>query len=195
MHLAKFRDHWRTVVNIVSNAENCVITLPTLSFSRKAVHAVDFWLVLYTLCLYDSCVYLHSKRIWHMMKVDVCMLGLIFRLSEFDWICSWGFTRAQWWLFKVKEHFINFLFCLYQPTWHKYTYIIVCFEFFSSHIFKILWTERKEYVLLVALLFIVYTTWCQRGEIIDVEGPVRRQLRRCLELEALFAVEIVTESK
>jgi len=43
MHLAKFRDHWRTVVNIISNAENCVITLPTISFSRKTVHAVDFW--------------------------------------------------------------------------------------------------------------------------------------------------------
>jgi len=26
MHLAKFRDHWRTVVNIVSNVENCAIT-------------------------------------------------------------------------------------------------------------------------------------------------------------------------
>jgi len=88
MHLAKFRDSWRTVVNIVSNAENCVITLPTISFLRKAVHAVDFWLVMYKLCLYDSCVYLHSKRIWHMMEVDVCMLGLIFRLSEFDWLSS-----------------------------------------------------------------------------------------------------------
>jgi len=33
-----------------------------------------------------------------MLEVDVCILGLIFRLSEFDWLCSWGFTRAQWWL-------------------------------------------------------------------------------------------------
>jgi len=48
MHLAKFRDVWGTVVNIISNAENCVITLPTVSFSRKTVRAVDFWLVMYT---------------------------------------------------------------------------------------------------------------------------------------------------
>jgi len=48
MHLAKFRDHWRTVVNIISNAENCVIALPTISLSRKIVSAVDFWLVMHT---------------------------------------------------------------------------------------------------------------------------------------------------
>lgn len=54
------------------------------------------------------------------------ILGLIFRLSEFDWLCSWGFTRAHWWLLKVKEHFINFLFCLYQRALHKYTYIHTC---------------------------------------------------------------------
>lgn len=55
------------------------------------------------------------------------ILGLIFRLSEFDWLCSWGFTRAQWWLLKVKEHFINFLFCLYQRALHKYTYVHTLF--------------------------------------------------------------------
>lgn len=46
MHLAKFRDHWRTFVNIISNAENCVITLPSIRFSRKAVYTVDFLLVM-----------------------------------------------------------------------------------------------------------------------------------------------------
>lgn len=42
IHLAKNRNHWRAVVNIVYNAENFVITLATIIFSRKTVHGVDF---------------------------------------------------------------------------------------------------------------------------------------------------------
>jgi hypothetical protein len=42
MHLAKFRDYLRAVVNVISNSDNYVITLPTISFSRTTVYVVDF---------------------------------------------------------------------------------------------------------------------------------------------------------